>query len=396
MKRFNFIQINDDDSIQVIQQTKSKIQAVEFNLTEIHNMPEEILDSGTPGIYILLGNEDSKPYIGESTNIIKRITGGHMKNEEKMEWMERVIAITSTDSSNPFNKTQIQWIEKELIELFNESGIKTFNKTAGFKHNLSYVDVLELKDDLEDIKSALKLLKWDLNAINEETITRITSNKESLEVYYKTANAFAEGIYINGAIIVNEGSYADTTKFNKEHKYSQNIINRLLENDVIEIKDNILKFLKAHQFKNPSSAACIFRGSATNGWVTWRIKKDGKLLTEIREEILKDVPEVPYETIVLKINDNPDMNYHLGYWRISEERLLKAEVLAFAPIVEGKRTINKAYKIKGYTHMPEHNNRVMFKVHEEDKELLKDYEGLDVSYNKGANPCFFISKKDED
>ncbi|HEX7357787.1 MAG TPA: DUF4357 domain-containing protein, partial [Ignavibacteriaceae bacterium] len=62
---------------------------------------------------------------------------------------------------------------------------------------------------------------------------------------------------------------------------------KLLNDGILEIRENKIVFISDYIFNSPSSAAVTLLGRAANGWTSWKYK-DGRTLDEvIRQNVNK-------------------------------------------------------------------------------------------------------------
>lgn len=238
-----------------------------------------VIYSQRPGVYILLGSEDDKNkiYIGEGDPVLPRLQS-HSRNKDF--WNEAIV-ITSTSSD--LGKTQIQYIESELIDIAKKTqGVELDNGNSPAKPNISYYDEKSVNDFIEDIKVLLSALGVDIfNSMEKQNKNIINCNEEVYEIHKK--NVAARMKIVDYKYVILKGSTAV-----KEcvASASKGLIARresLISEGIMKLnKDGYYIFEKDYRVDSPSTASDVILGSSTNGRIEWKYGE--KTLKEIDDK----------------------------------------------------------------------------------------------------------------
>lgn len=144
--------------------------------------------SDFPSVYILYSKESKKAYIGESTNVSKRLNQ-HLANPEKNK-LDNVKIIFS----HYFNKSSVLDIESHLIQnMLGDNQFKLLNSNDGIS-NHNYFQKSEYEETFRDIWAKLKfekLVKHDLLDIKNSDLFKYSPYKNlSQDQYDAITNYF--------------------------------------------------------------------------------------------------------------------------------------------------------------------------------------------------------------
>lgn len=235
-----------------------------------------------PGVYILIGKEDDtkKVYIGEGDPVLPRLKS-HSNNKEF--WNE---AIVFTSKDNYITKTQIQYIESELIDIARKSHkIELDNSNNPVKPNISEVDEAEVSQFIESIKLILSSLGIDIFN-NIERLYEDETKSDECTYILNSKNVTARMKIIDYKYVVLKGSQAIK-------ECTKSASNKTIEGREVLIKDNIIVedskedyyiFKDDYMFNSPSAASDVILGASTNGRIMWTC--NGKTLKDIEKESL--------------------------------------------------------------------------------------------------------------
>jgi len=116
----------------------------------INELFEEEASDGW-GVYFLLS--DSQVYVGQSTNLKKRID----QHTIGKPWWQKVVLLTTTNDN--LNRTSIDYLEAEFIKMAEEVGsLDIDNKTRGVKLKIDRFDQTQLNIFIEDSLILLELI----------------------------------------------------------------------------------------------------------------------------------------------------------------------------------------------------------------------------------------------
>ena len=226
------------------------------------------------GVYFLFGiNEDkAKPiaYIGETDDCFKRLKD---HNRQKDFWN---YAIAVTSKSEIFTKSHVKFLEYFCVKTAKEIGRYDLeNLTVPTKEHISESMEADLHDNFETMKILLSTLGFP---IFEEIRNAETSNKEIL--YCKGKDAIAQGELTDDGFVVFKGSKANVSETKTAGDWVLGLRNKLKENGILILENNIYIFTEDYLFGSPSSAAASVLGRRANGWTEWK-NKDKKTIDEI-------------------------------------------------------------------------------------------------------------------
>jgi hypothetical protein len=114
--------------------------------------------------------------------------------------------------------------------------------------------------------------------IFEEIRTLDASAKEIL--YCKGKDADAQGELTDDGFVVFKGSKANLTESKTAGDWIIGMRNKLKENNIIRMENNVYVFNEDYLFGSPSAAAGAVLARRANGWVEWK-NMDKKTIDEI-------------------------------------------------------------------------------------------------------------------
>lgn len=226
------------------------------------------------GVYFLFGiNEDkAKPiaYIGETDDCFKRLKD---HNRQKDFW-NYAIAITS--KSEIFTKSHVKFLEYFCVKTAKEVGRYDLeNLTIPTKEHISESMEADLQDNFETMKILLSTLGFP---IFEEIRNAEATIKEIL--YCKGKDAIAQGELTDDGFVVFKGSKANLSESKTAGDWVIGMRNKLKENNILKLENNVYTFTEDYLFGSPSAAAATVLARRANGWVEWK-NSDRKTIDEI-------------------------------------------------------------------------------------------------------------------
>lgn len=234
-----------------------------------------------PGVYILLGDSIEKTdetivYVGEGDPVSPRLKS---HSNSKDFWTE---AIVFTSKDNYLTKTQIQYLEAEIVRLISESkNVALDNTQIPTKPNISEVDSAEVRQFMDTIKLILSSLGIN---ILEPAIVDIKNKKEEIvdikEFILTNKNLKAKMVIENDKYIVLKKSKAVINNRPSCSARIKKIREELVDKGILINKENkFYEFTQNYIFDSPSAAGAVIVGGAINGQESW--KHNGKSLKEI-------------------------------------------------------------------------------------------------------------------
>ncbi|WP_129045588.1 GIY-YIG nuclease family protein [Companilactobacillus metriopterae] len=160
-----------NDNIYVYHQEPAEV--VMANREDINSLTS-LEEANLPGIYILIG--DNRRYIGQAaTSVISRLSQHH----KDKDWWTNVIFFGREDGH--LAKSQTDYLEKKLIDLFQQTTFDIDNSTQG---NQSYIDKLS-KAQADNLWSIVQEILLDVVNIdlfeNENQI--VDENTDQINCY---------------------------------------------------------------------------------------------------------------------------------------------------------------------------------------------------------------------
>lgn len=233
-------------------------------------------ESGGAGVYFLTGSdpESGKPaiYIGEAESIRDRIRA-HLERD----FWNQIIFFISKDEN--LTKAHIRFLEGKLIDQARKSGRAVVTNGQGSGARLPESDREDMEIFLEKINQLLPVLGVELLL---PTAAKAVTESEHKKLFCEIKGTRAEGHLSPNGFVVFKGSQAILTDRASSQKtpWVVNMRQRLKDEGILEIKDNMLVFTKDTEFTSPSSAAAVIHGGSANGLTAWK-DKNGKTLKEI-------------------------------------------------------------------------------------------------------------------
>lgn len=242
---------------------------------EAKKQREEFLRSG---VYILVGpgEDDSRElYIGEAETIRNRLDQHHA---EKDFWNQ---AIIFTQSGDPLNKAQVQYLESHLVERAKRyKNWKVGNIQDPKEPKLSESEKADVAGYLKEVLLILPVLGVDAFVVGEE------SQIKARRYYFERAGWAATGYETSNGFLVQKQSLACLETTQALHRSPRNKRDQLINDGVLIREDGGYRFAVDHIFNSSSQAACVCAGYQSNGRTSWK-DKEGITLKERQEEEAK-------------------------------------------------------------------------------------------------------------
>lgn len=210
------------------------------------------------GIYFLIGSteEGAKPilYIGEAENCLIRLKQ-HNKNKEF--WNTAVVATSKTQF---FTKSHIKYLEWYCYDSAKKADRYTLeNNQIPSKPYIPEPVEADLMDNFDTIKILVSTLGFPLF----DTIAKPKQKKDILNC--KGKNAVAQGEYTEDGVVVFAGSTANVGESKSVQAWISDKRNKLIEQGVLKLKDNVYIFTSNYIFPSPSAASAVVLGRSANG-----------------------------------------------------------------------------------------------------------------------------------
>ncbi|MCA0960203.1 GIY-YIG nuclease family protein [Muricauda ruestringensis] len=226
------------------------------------------------GVYFLFGTneEDNKPlvYIGEGEDCFKRI---QTHNRNKDFWTHALIVTTKTDE---YNKADGKYLEYYCLDKAIKTGrYLTFNDTGSNKPSLSESREHDLLDNFETLKILVATLGYPVFEEQRKA-------KSQREIFIcKGKDGYAEGEMTDEGFLVYQGGKCNLTLSKTAGTWVKDVRQRLIDQGILKLENNLFVFQKDYTFNSPSGAAVTVLARRANGWIEWK-NKNGKTLDEIK------------------------------------------------------------------------------------------------------------------
>ena len=283
-------------------------QAIAAPITRLGALAEWSNELGKAGVYLLIGeNEqgDALVYVGESENVLKRISQ-HLKGGEK-PFVEHIVAITSKDQN--LTKSHIRYVEAKLIRLAREAGRVKLDNGAGRDEPtpLPRADAATMDEFTDLVQSLVDALGYryferfvqrvrEIGASNVEAAVAnvdATSIGAGLDVFTFEGSGFkARMTRTNDGYVLLEGSRVSASL--ADSLAAKTRLRRVQEaaNGTLVTVDGETRTTRDIAFGSSSAAAAFVAGSERSGPQSWQL--NGRLLKDVERasaEVLSRVAE---------------------------------------------------------------------------------------------------------
>ena len=261
----------------------------------------------SPGVYFMFGQNDKSSvqdkassdfvYIGEGTDVLKRIRIEHnFEKEGKGYWQDVIVLVAGSH----FNETIIKRLEKLFIRIAENAGrydVMNSNKMLNKKKNDdSDDDPGSLKETVEEAKLLLfhlghRVLEPQPSRTNiaEEDYLFFSRKTKNGEIVYATGVRKEDGFWVLKDSVVSK----DIAKYlSPGYKGLRKQYERFIKKQKLTI--NI-------RFNSPSAASSFVCGKNSNGLVEWK-NKDGISLKYLDDD---SRPEKPGSSAPVKTKRKP-------------------------------------------------------------------------------------------
>jgi len=308
-----FLLDGDPNGIRVAQISMSTIQAIAFRRNQLKRAREAFPEMERPGVYILVGHDDSKhdghvAYIGESEGVGARLAY-HNSNETGRDakgfWTDTVVLISKDEN---LTKSHARYVEACLVRSaganlrWSVPNAKLPSDNAG---KLPLQDRLSMEEFVEQTKTLVGALGWDLfremRKPSQDAVQNVSA-QGSAEVE-KSGPLFSlkgEGysatmlIGLSGDLIVKSASRARMRTTPTIPKGIAELRNALIESGVLREQDGSYLFTADYAFSSVSAAAATVIGASANGRALWKLE-DGRTYAEWESSQNAGLPSISSE-----------------------------------------------------------------------------------------------------
>ena len=247
---------------------------------------EEILkreEAINPGVYFLTGvNPETgrdKVYIGEAEVIRKRIKG-HMGKD----FWKTIVFFVSKDEN--LTKAHIKYLEGKLIETAKSVGRSELENAQSSGSHLPESDAADMDIFFFKMEQLLPILGQEFLKpfVKQEVI------KKSDLLFCEIKNLKATGRQTDNGLVVLKDSEAvlEERPSTHKYKYAANLRKTLVDENIVEKRDDRLVFISDYEFSSPSAAAAVIHGGQANGLTSWKDSKG----TSLKQKEEKDIQQL--------------------------------------------------------------------------------------------------------
>ncbi|MDB4403189.1 GIY-YIG nuclease family protein [bacterium] len=215
------------------------------------------------GVYILRGRDGASDrptvYVGEAETVRSRLNSHHANKDF---WSQ---AIVFTRKADPLNKAEVQFLEARLVEIAKtHKRCSLDNGNTPNRPGLSDADEAEIEGYLDEMLKLLPLLgvhAFEAAGVKQRGQRTFTFSGRGWE---------ASGYEANDGFVVKAGSLASRDTRPSCNPGRRRLRETLVEEGVLEVEPDGLRFTVDFQFSAPSAAATIVAGGNTNGRTAWK------------------------------------------------------------------------------------------------------------------------------
>ncbi|MGB7196099.1 MAG: GIY-YIG nuclease family protein [Collimonas pratensis] len=277
---------------ELVNWTGQGIACPRSRLSELAKWPE----ASKPGVYFLfesrLSDTKSLAYIGESENVLERLTT-HDRNKEF--WSE-VVIFTSKDEN--LTKAHIKYLESALVSLSKDAArYKLENGNTPSQSSLPRADRDAMQEFVENIRMVLGVLGHTileplLPSSSSESVTEMThaqadTSNQLLDLSFMIGGLLAKGAVTDEGFVLKKGS-----QLVKSH--SDSMPNRLVSLKAQLLTDGMLQEQLGYFYvtgdlllSSSSYAAAMVAGTARSGPQSWK-NVNGQTLKQLEDMSLQD------------------------------------------------------------------------------------------------------------
>ena len=259
-----FLPSGDPQGLRVAEITTRIVRVFEIprsRLSEFLKLPE----ADQVGLYFLFGqDEDGSPkaYIGQTGTLKLRLS----QHQKKEFWNRALVALSATNSLTNTHATYLEWLS---IAQAQEAGRYVLdNGNAGGR---PYTPA-PLEAECDELHATTKILLGTLGYPLFQPVAPPETMEQADEVFHcRASEADARGLYTEEGFVVLAGSsgrLATVPSF-ESHGYYR-LREQLLEQQILVVERDRIRFTRDHLFQSPSGAAACVTGRTANGWIEWK------------------------------------------------------------------------------------------------------------------------------
>jgi hypothetical protein len=229
-------------------------------------------------VYFLFGEDEErgapKAYIGQTGSLKSRL---NQHNAGKDFWNRALVAVSLTNSLTNTHASYLEWLSIQQAQKAGRYLLDNGN-AGGRPHTQP-----PLQAACDEIHDTIRVLLATLGYPVFEPLSRVEAGSQPDEIYYcRASGADARGVYTEEGFVVLKGSSGrlETVPSFQAHGYHR-IRERLLEQGILTVQGDRIRFERDHLFKSPSGAAACVTGRTANGQIEWK-DAQGRTLWDLK------------------------------------------------------------------------------------------------------------------
>jgi len=277
---------------ELVNWTGQAIACPRNRLGELSSWPE----AGKPGVYVLfearLGDAKPLAYIGESENVVDRLTN-HDRNKEF--WNE-VVIFTSKDEN--LTKSHVKFLEASLVTLAKHADrYQLENGNTPTQSSLPRADRDAMAEFVENARMVLGTLGYPvlepllLHAAGERVsidgTAAVAKAKPEIDLTFRVNDLVARGAVTDEGFVLKKGSQASRTNSESAALRVVKLKEQLLAEGRLIDNGDCLVLAEDTLLSSSSYAAVFVAGTSRSGPQSW-VAADGRLLKAIEDAAVQE------------------------------------------------------------------------------------------------------------
>lgn len=225
-----------------------------------------------PALYILLDEEGSKVYIGETDSLSQRLAHHAVTREF---WSE-LIAFTSPE----FSKTEVRYLEYVLLNRIQEEKLVEVLNTKSQQAPTIRQEVSDAMDEYLNIAADV-LLAVGVDILSSKTTTE--QSREGVKVLCKGPDAEGSGVWSENGLLLRAQSKIRKQGTAAMPKNIRKKVEEFAASNLLTEDGASYVLTRDHLFSSASSAAAFVLGRSANGLMEWKTP-EGKTIKDLEQE----------------------------------------------------------------------------------------------------------------
>ncbi|HWX02413.1 GIY-YIG nuclease family protein [Collimonas sp.] len=278
---------------ELVNWTGQGIGCPRIRLNELAKWPE----ASKPGVYFLfesrLSDAKSLAYIGESENVLERLTS----HDRKKEFWNEVVVFTSKDEN--LTKAHIKYLESALVSLSKDAArYQLENSNTPPQSSLPRADRDAMEEFIDNIRMVLGVLGYtilepllpsaDTEIGAEHKHAQIETNNPLRDLSFTITGLLAKGAVTDEGFVLKKGSQLAKLHSDSMPRKLVNLKAQLLAEGMLQEKAEYFVVGGDLLLSSPSYAASMVAGTSRNGLQSWKTTS-GQTLKQMEDVSLQGV-----------------------------------------------------------------------------------------------------------